>query len=199
MKMVLGQALWEALLHPKKIKQWHRRIPKEGCNGLPHQFRAITCLNVMYKLLTAIITKILYNHAMAIGAIPQEQWALIRKKRGCTDALLIDSMITQLAKDQWILLSVAWEDYQKAFDWVPHQWIEIHQGPKNNQEVSATHYPHVENHVQCGKGETEIQFELQLKRGISKETRSPRYCFPWQSPQYHMCYSRLELSMWQST
>ena len=94
MKMILGQALWEALIHPKKIKPWlvHGRtvlIPKEGCDGSPHQFRPTTCLNVMYKLLTAIVTEMLYNHAIAIGAIPQEQQALIRKKRGCTDALLI--------------------------------------------------------------------------------------------------------------
>jgi len=39
----------------------------------------------MYKLLTAIITEVLYQHAIEIEAIPQEQWALLRGKRGCLD------------------------------------------------------------------------------------------------------------------
>ena len=60
--------------------------PKDGCKGEPHQYRSITCLNVMYKLLTAIITEVLYKLALQAGVIPHEQRALVRGKGGCTDA-----------------------------------------------------------------------------------------------------------------
>jgi len=124
----------------------------------------------MYKLLTAIVTEMLYNHAIAIGAIPQEQQALIRKKRGCTDALLIDGMITQLAKKQRTPLSVAWVDYQKAFDRVPHQWIDALlrsiKAPKIIKKCLRRIIPMWATTFSVGKGEKEVQFELQLKRGI---------------------------------
>lgn len=37
--------------------------------------------------------------------------------------LLIDCMVAQIAKDSGAPMSVAWIDYQKAFDRVPHRWI----------------------------------------------------------------------------
>ena len=72
--------------HPKRmIEPWLVEgctilIPKEKCEGLPQQYRPITCMNVMYKLLMAYLTEILYKHAMEVGA---EHKALIRVL-GCT-------------------------------------------------------------------------------------------------------------------
>ena len=98
-------------------------IRKEGCQGRPDQYRPITCLNTAYKLLTAVMTEVLYHHSIDWGYLPPEQRAIRRGRRGCLDALIIDSMVTREAVVRRRDLSVAWIDYQKTFDRVPHEWI----------------------------------------------------------------------------
>ena len=48
-------------------------IPKEGCQGRPDQYRPITCLNTSYKLLTAVLTEVLYEHVKLYDILPKEQ------------------------------------------------------------------------------------------------------------------------------
>ena len=98
-------------------------ISKEGCRGKPHQYRLITCSNTMFKLMMAIVSNVLYYHAMEVRAIPAEQRALVKEKRGSIDALHLDNKIASDAKHCKENLSVAWIDYQKAFDRVSHLWI----------------------------------------------------------------------------
>jgi hypothetical protein len=43
--------------------------------------------------------------------------------RGCKDQLLMSKLITSLAKKQQRHLCMAWSDYKKAFDSLPHTWI----------------------------------------------------------------------------
>ena len=91
----IGKAVMEIHKTPKVISKWLVMgctilIPKDGCKGELHQYRPITCLNIMYKFLTAIITDVLYKHALQAGVIPHEQRALVRGKRGCTDQCLAD-------------------------------------------------------------------------------------------------------------
>ena len=54
--------------------------------------------------------------------IPKEQKSCYRGSKGCKDQLLISKAILQECK-QKKNLSMAWIDYQKAFDRVPHNWI----------------------------------------------------------------------------
>ena len=72
-------------------------IPKEGCQGRPEQYRPITCLNTAYKLMTAVMTEVLYEHVSTYSDLPMEQRAIRRGHRGCLDALMIDSMIAKEA------------------------------------------------------------------------------------------------------
>jgi hypothetical protein len=54
--------------------------------------------------------------------IPKEQkWYYIGTK-GCKDQLLLSNAILQECKCRKKNLSMAWIDYQKAFDRVPHNW-----------------------------------------------------------------------------
>ena len=55
------------------------------------------------------------------GGHPQR--ALIREKGGFTDALLIDQMAIGEAQDRRSTMLIAWIDYQKPFDRVPHRWL----------------------------------------------------------------------------
>ena len=55
--------------------------------------------------------------------IPKEQKGCYRGSKGCKDQLLISKAILQGCKSRKKNLSMAWIDYQKAFDRVPHSWI----------------------------------------------------------------------------
>ena len=82
-------------------------ILKEGCQGKADQYRPITCLNTVYKLLTAVITNLLQAHVKEYAIILAEQRALQKGRRGCLDALMSDSMVTQEAMLWCCNLSVA--------------------------------------------------------------------------------------------
>jgi hypothetical protein len=55
--------------------------------------------------------------------LPDEQKALRKGRRGCLDALVIDEAIASEAKLYRRNLNVAWIDYRKAYDMVPHRWL----------------------------------------------------------------------------
>ena len=98
-------------------------IPKEGCQGRPDQYRPIACLNTSYKAMTAVVAQILGEHLFSNDVIPSHQKALRQGRRGCLDALAVDGMIAQEVTIQRKRMAVAWIDYQKAYDRVPHGWL----------------------------------------------------------------------------
>jgi len=55
--------------------------------------------------------------------MPKEQKGCCRGSKGCKDQLLISKAILQECKHRKENLCMAWIDYQKAFDRVPHSWI----------------------------------------------------------------------------
>ena len=95
---------------------------KEGGN-IPSNFRPITCLSNIYKLVTAIIKEAIYNHLMHNNVIPLEQKGCLKNYRGCKDHLLLDKLITNSAKRHQRNLSMGWLDVRKAYDSVSHTWI----------------------------------------------------------------------------
>ena len=70
-----------------------------------------------------VVTAVLWNHVDDNKLLPIEQKALRKGNRGCQDALMVDSMIVKEATIKHRNLSMAWIDYQKAYDRVPHGWI----------------------------------------------------------------------------
>ena len=87
-------------------------------------FRPITCLPLIWKLLTGIIAEELYNYLEERTLLPWEQKGCRKGSRGTKDQLLIDKMILKNCKKRLTSLAVAWIDYRKAYDMVPHSWIE---------------------------------------------------------------------------
>jgi hypothetical protein len=53
----------------------------------------------------------------------KEQKGCHRITKGCKDQLLISKAIPQESKHRKKILFMAWIDYQKAFERVPHSWI----------------------------------------------------------------------------
>ena len=99
-------------------------IQKDQEKGnIASNYRPITCLPVMWKLLTGIISEELYTYLEETNTLPKEQKGCRRNTRGTKDHLLVDKMIMRNCKRRKTNLSMAWIDYRKAFDMVPHTWI----------------------------------------------------------------------------
>ena len=98
-------------------------IPKSSDTTVPKNFRPITCLNVLYKLWTACLTELLMTHCTVNDILHPAQKGCARNQLGCTDHLLLNSRIWHQVKSKNRSLSVAWLDYRKAYDSVPHNWI----------------------------------------------------------------------------
>ena len=65
----------------------------------------------------------MYQHLDENGILPEEQKGCKRGSRGTKDQLLIDKCVLRDCKKRLTNLSMAWIDYRKAFDMVPHSWI----------------------------------------------------------------------------
>ncbi|CAD6996044.1 unnamed protein product [Ceratitis capitata] len=98
-------------------------IPKSSNSVEPSMYRPITCLPVIYKILTACISNIFYEHIEANNLIAEEQKGCIRSSQGCKEQLVIDQVVLGQAKKQSRNLYAAYIDWMKAFDSVPHSWL----------------------------------------------------------------------------
>jgi hypothetical protein len=86
-------------------------------------FRPITCLPLMWKLLTGMIADRMYDHLVQNEILPVEQKGCRKRSKGTKDQLLIDKLVLRDCKRRHTNLAMAWVDYRKAYDMVPHSWI----------------------------------------------------------------------------
>ena len=124
----LATAYNDIISAPEKTPEWLTQgttylLPKSDETNLPKNYRPITCLPTMYKLLTSIITERTYKFLEEQELLPAEQKGCKRGSYGCKDQLLVNKMILEHCKKKRNPLSTAWVDYKKAFDSVPHTWI----------------------------------------------------------------------------
>ena len=99
-------------------------IQKDVAKGtVAGNYRPIACLPLMWKLLTGIFADKVYDHLLNNNVLPDEQKGCRRRSRGTKDQLLIDKAVLREARRKKRHLSVAWIDYKKAYDMVPHSWI----------------------------------------------------------------------------
>ena len=98
-------------------------IPKNENTEDAKNYRPITCLSTMYKLLTSVLTDKIYSFLEGNNMFPLEQKGCKRGTYGCKDQLLINKMINDDCHARKKNLSMAWIDYKKAFDSIPHSWI----------------------------------------------------------------------------
>ena len=118
----------KVILEPDSAPSWFTKgitylHPKSNETENPKNYRPITCLSTLYKILTSIITERTYSFLDANNILPTEQKGCKKGSYGCKDQLLIDKMILENCKSNSRNLSTAWIDYKKAFDSVPHDWI----------------------------------------------------------------------------
>ena len=97
-------------------------IPKNENTGNP---KNVTCLPTTYKLITSItsISGRMQKYMDNENLLPKEKKGCSRGTKEYKDQLLISKAIQRECKSGKKSLSMAWNDYQKAFDRVPHSWI----------------------------------------------------------------------------
>ena len=83
----------------------------------------ISCLPLMWKLLTGIISGHLYKFLEEEKILPKEQKGFKRNSRGTKDQVLLDKAVLKDCKRISANLAMAWIDYQKAYDMIQHSWI----------------------------------------------------------------------------
>ena len=97
---------------------------KDPAKGpLPSNYRPITCLPVMWKLFSGLISDSIYLHLETQNLLPPEQKGCKRNSRGCKEQLMIDKLILKNCKRRKRDLCMTFIDYKKAYDRVPHSWI----------------------------------------------------------------------------
>ena len=111
-------------------------VQKDKSKGnVASNYRPITCLPMMWKLLTGIISERLYIYLEETNTMPHQQKGCRRKCRGTKHQLLIDKMLMMNSKRRKTNLSMAWIDYKKAFNMIPHSWpiecLEIYGADEN--------------------------------------------------------------------
>ena len=77
----------------------------------------------MWKLLKGVIADQIYAHLDQEKLLPEEQKGCSKGSRGTNDLLYIDRAVINKVKYRNKNLAMAWIDYNKAYDMVPHSWI----------------------------------------------------------------------------
>ena len=67
----------------------------------------------------------MYDYLEQEQLLPKEQKGCRRGSRGTKNQLLIDKTMLKGCKKRHTNLSMAWIDYKKAYDFVPHSWITV--------------------------------------------------------------------------
>ena len=94
-----------------------------GKGNTADNYRPITCLPLMWKLLTGVIAEEMYNYLEPEKILPEEQKECKRGSHGTKDQLLIDKTVLKDCRKRHTNLYMAWIDYRKAYDLVPHSWV----------------------------------------------------------------------------
>jgi len=98
-------------------------LPKNRDCENPSKYRPITCLCTIYKIYTACIAEKIYKYLDVNKLLAEEQKGCIKKSHGCKAQLIIDSVVLEQVHKDNNNLYIAYIDYRKAFDSVPHSWL----------------------------------------------------------------------------
>ena len=86
-------------------------------------YRPISCLPLMWKLMTGMLAEKMYSHLERENLLLSEQKECLKGSDGTKDQLLIDKTVLRDCKRRHTNLAMAWIEYKKAYGIVPHSWI----------------------------------------------------------------------------
>ena len=146
-------------------------VPKSALTNDPSQYRPITCLPTMYKMLTSCIANKIYKHVEDHNILAEQQKGCRRGHQGCKEQLIIDSIILGQAKEYKRNIHTAFIDYKKAYDSVPHSWLlkvlEIYNIHPNIIDFLKNTMQHWRTNLQLQVGNQAISTDrISIKNGI---------------------------------
>ena len=97
-------------------------IPKSNDRTQVDKYRPITCLNTLYKVLTAVIAQDIQMFLTSNKMWDNQQKGTQRRILGTVDNLIVDRAVLEECKQYERNLAVAYFDYEKAYDSIPHEW-----------------------------------------------------------------------------
>ena len=96
-------------------------LQKDKSTGnVASNYRPITCLPLMWKLLSGAIADQIYVPLDQEKLLSEEQNRCRKDSRGAVDLLYTDRAVIKEVKSTNKNLAIAWIDYKKAYDMVPH-------------------------------------------------------------------------------
>ena len=161
------------LRHPQTLPRWMttgRTLllrKDEGKPPTPDNFRPITCLPTMGKLFMGVLTNKINTHVRQNNILHYEQKGARARCRGAKDHLAVDRAVTNDSRKRHTNLTMAWIDYRKAFDSLPHSWImkclSLYKVDASIQDIVRISMQHWSTNLTCGK---EKIGDINIKRGI---------------------------------
>jgi hypothetical protein len=146
---------------------------KSGSRSDPSNYRPIACLNTCYKLLNGFVTAYLDQYVTERNILVKEQRALQKNVWRCTHALILDQTLIADAQNQrQRRISVGWIDYAKAFDSVPHSYIQwlfrVMQVPEPLRKflIGLINSWKVKYEVRSPRGKIERSSFLRIRSGV---------------------------------
>ena len=96
-------------------------LQKDKSKGnVASNYGPITCLPLVWKLLTGVIADQIYAHLHQEKLLLEEQKGFRKGSRGTNDLLYIDRAVIKEVKSRNKNLAMTWIDYKKVYDMVPH-------------------------------------------------------------------------------
>ena len=83
-------------------------------------YKPISCLPLMWKLMTGMLAEMMHSHLERDNVLLSEQNGCHKGSCGTKDQLLIDKTVLRDCKRRHTNLAMAWIDYKKENDMVPH-------------------------------------------------------------------------------
>ena len=115
----MNRCLQDAQVHDWMTKGKTTLFQKDPSKGTaPNNYRPITCLPMMWKILTAQIREKIYYSLISHRLFPDEQKGCRKGSRGTAELLYVDKHILNESKNRRKNLAMAWLDSKKAYDMV---------------------------------------------------------------------------------
>ena len=120
----MNRCLQGGQVHEWRTKGKTTLFQKDPSKGnAPNNYRPITWLPMMWKILTAQIREKIYYSLTSRGLFPDEQIGCCKGSRGTAELLYIDQHILNESKTIRKNLAMAWINHKNAYDMLPQSWI----------------------------------------------------------------------------
>ena len=89
-------------------------------DNITSNYRPITCLLIIWKLLSGVVADQIYRNLHKQKLLPEELERCSKRSRGANDLLYIDKAVIREVKSRKKNVAMECRDYKKTYDMVLH-------------------------------------------------------------------------------